>query len=96
MERAVVAADDIAEFEAFAEIADLKETIESNWDAIPPEQQEAIRQRVLLGREYDVIAREAGVAEGTIRSRVSRGLQFLHDVISADAGRGLEDENDRA
>lgn len=84
MERVVVDADDIAEIEAFADLADIRLAIERNWPAIPVEQQTAIRDRILLGLDYCEIAEKHGVTEPTVRSRVSRGLHSLRETIEAE------------
>jgi RNA polymerase sigma-70 factor (ECF subfamily) len=45
--------------------------------ALPTEQRDAIRARVIDERPYEEIARDIGCSEAVVRKRVSRGLSFL-------------------
>lgn len=51
---------------------------------LPESQRLAVRRRVIDEREYDEIARELGVAEPTVRKRVSRGLAALRSHLRED------------
>ena len=53
---------------------------------LPDDQREAVRERVLRGRDYEQIAVNAGVPEATIRKRVSRGLATLRRLKGASRG----------
>jgi RNA polymerase sigma factor (sigma-70 family) len=55
-------------------------------EALPPEQREAVRLRVLEELGYDEIATRTGASEPAVRQRVSRGLRWL---------RGRVDEEER-
>jgi RNA polymerase sigma-70 factor (ECF subfamily) len=46
-------------------------------DALPGDQRDALRARVVEEREYDDIAREMQCSEAVVRQRVSRGLATL-------------------
>jgi RNA polymerase sigma-70 factor (ECF subfamily) len=46
-------------------------------DELPERDRRLLEQRVLAGRDYGEIAAELGVAEATVRKRVSRGLGVL-------------------
>jgi RNA polymerase sigma-70 factor (ECF subfamily) len=46
-------------------------------DALPQDQREAVRLRVLDERTYAEISQRLGVSEQTARARVSRGLRAL-------------------
>lgn len=46
-------------------------------ERLPADQQMAIKARVIDDQGYDEIARRAGVSEGAIRTRISRGLATL-------------------
>jgi RNA polymerase sigma-70 factor (ECF subfamily) len=46
-------------------------------DALPDDQRDALRARVVEEREYDDIAREMQCSEAVVRQRVSRGLGTL-------------------
>lgn len=50
-------------------------------DGLPEVQRAAIEQRVLEHREYDEIARDLGLREGTTRRYVSRGLARLRSQL---------------
>lgn len=59
------------------------------WDAcraLPEAQRTAVVLRYYEQLEYDEIAALTGVAEGTVRSRVSRGLAVLRAGFGADGG----------
>lgn len=50
-------------------------------DALPAQQRDAVRARVLDERDYDDIAREAQASPTVIRQRVSRGLRNLKSQL---------------
>lgn len=50
-------------------------------DALPAQQRDAVRARVLDERDYDDIAREAHASPTVIRQRVSRGLRNLKSQL---------------
>lgn len=54
--------------------------------ALPEAQRTAVVLRYYEQLEYDEIAALTGVAEGTVRSRVSRGLAVLRAGLGADGG----------
>ena len=54
--------------------------------ALPEAQRTAVVLRYYEQLEYDEIAALTGVAEGTVRSRVSRGLAVLRAGYGADGG----------
>lgn len=54
--------------------------------ALPEAQRTAVVLRYYEQLEYDEIAALTGVAEGTVRSRVSRGLAVLRAGFGADGG----------
>ncbi len=49
--------------------------------ALPPEQRDAVRERVLEERQYAEIAGRARTSEAVIRKRVSRGLAGLRSNL---------------
>jgi RNA polymerase sigma-70 factor, ECF subfamily len=51
-------------------------------ERLPGAQREAVRSRVLEGREYGEIARKLGCSELVARQRVSRGLARLRDQLT--------------
>jgi RNA polymerase sigma factor (sigma-70 family) len=51
--------------------------LREGFDALPPDQRDAVALRVLLDHEYAEVAAAAGVSEAVIRKRVSRGLSTL-------------------
>jgi DNA-directed RNA polymerase specialized sigma24 family protein len=46
-------------------------------DALPAPQRDAVRARVIDGREYEELAREFACSELVVRRRVSSGLRSL-------------------
>lgn len=51
--------------------------LREGFDALPPDQRDAVALRVLLGHEYAELADAAGISEAVARKRVSRGLSAL-------------------
>jgi RNA polymerase sigma-70 factor (ECF subfamily) len=52
--------------------------------ALPPDQREAVRSRVLDEREYADMALRARTSESVVRKRVSRGLAGLRSRLEGD------------
>jgi RNA polymerase sigma-70 factor (ECF subfamily) len=50
--------------------------------ALPPDEQAAVRARVIDEREYAEIATELGCSELVVRKRVSRGLSRLRAALA--------------
>jgi RNA polymerase sigma-70 factor (ECF subfamily) len=48
---------------------------------LPADQHDAVRGRVIDGRDYQEIARELGCSELVVRQRVSRGLRRLRSLV---------------
>ncbi len=72
--------DDLARVDELADSAG--EGVLSLVDQLPARQREAVRSRVLEGREYGEIARELNCSELVARQRVSRGLSRLRDQLT--------------
>ncbi len=53
-------------------------------DALPADQREAVRARILDERGYGEIAQELRCSEAVIRKRVSRGLASLRDQMAKE------------
>lgn len=53
-------------------------------DALPPEQRDAVRGRVVEERGYDELAAASEVSEAVIRQRVSRGLAALRARVQKE------------
>jgi RNA polymerase sigma factor (sigma-70 family) len=51
---------------------------------LPPEQREALVQRVIEERSYEEIARELRCSEAVVRQRVSRGLRALRSEMERE------------
>ena len=60
--------------------------------ALPEAQRTAVVLRYYEQLEYDEIAALTGVAEGTVRSRVSRGLAVLRAGLVPGADGGADHE----
>jgi RNA polymerase sigma factor (sigma-70 family) len=68
------------EYERIEDLADLQRLrpqLERALSELAPDQRDAVRQRVIEHREYEDIARRAGVTAQVVRARVSRGLRQL-------------------
>jgi RNA polymerase sigma factor (sigma-70 family) len=50
-------------------------------DELPPAQREAVRARVVDGRDYGEIARDLRCSEAVVRKRVSRGLSTVRERL---------------
>jgi RNA polymerase sigma factor (sigma-70 family) len=75
-----IAAMTTLEFERVEELADLdrvKDDIKLALDGLAPDQQAAVRLRVLDGAGYAEMAVRLGVSQDVARARVSRGLRQL-------------------
>jgi RNA polymerase sigma-70 factor (ECF subfamily) len=55
-------------------------------DALPAEQREAVRARVVDGREYQEIADELRCSSSVVRQRVSRGLGAMRSKLEVPEG----------
>ncbi|GAA4812388.1 SigE family RNA polymerase sigma factor [Nocardioides caeni] len=65
------------------------------WQAVrglPEAQRTAVVLRYYEQLDYDEIADLTGVREGTVRSRVSRGLAVLRTALDAEGVGGVDDE----
>jgi RNA polymerase sigma factor (sigma-70 family) len=80
MERVVLDEQDVALLDQLA-----VEPVASGLLAeLPPDQRDAVRGHVLRGRSYRQLSAETGVAEATLRQRVSRGLAGLRARLGGD------------
>lgn len=52
-----------------------------------PEEQRTVLQMLLAGKQYDAIARELGVEEGTVKSRAHRARARLMTLLNPDSVR---------
>jgi RNA polymerase sigma factor (sigma-70 family) len=71
--------DDLARVE---ELAGAEIPVLELVEQLPERQREAVRSRVVEGREYGDVARELGCSELVARQRVSRGLARLRDQLT--------------
>src|SRR4051794_27872548 len=75
------------EYERVEELADLdriRPAVAAALEALPGDQREAVRLRVIEERSYEEIAERYGVTEVVVRARVSRGLRRLGRSLDAD------------
>jgi len=82
LEAAQLSDPEIECVERLAGIGDLAARVNGALSGLPPEQQEAIRLRVVQELDYAAIAERVGISEQTARARVSRGLRAL--VVEMD------------
>jgi RNA polymerase sigma-70 factor (ECF subfamily) len=90
------------EYERIEELAgtsELRERVAEELDALPVDQREAVRLRVVEEQGYQTLARALDISQDTARARVSRGLQALRaaiDAATAESQLGLERSTDHA
>ncbi len=77
---------EIERVENLAGIAELATRVNGALAALPPEQRDAIRLRVVDELDYPAVASQLGVSEQTARARVSRGLRALARDVTPKAG----------
>lgn len=68
---------DIERIEHLAGLAELATHVDGALAALPTDQREAIRLRVVDELDYPNVAASLGISEQTARARVSRGLRTL-------------------
>jgi RNA polymerase sigma factor (sigma-70 family) len=81
MERIELDRGDVAEFERLGSEVSVVDFLEE----LPREQRDALRARLLEGRDYADIADAAGVSEAAMRKRVSRGVALLRGRLGRNA-----------
>lgn len=67
--------------EGLAGLGELSEALTTALSALPREQQDAIRLRVIEELSYPELASVLGISEATARARVSRGLRALAHTV---------------
>jgi RNA polymerase sigma factor (sigma-70 family) len=83
MEAVAVGADTLAGIDQL--VVESERAVVAAWLAdLPPEQQEAIRRRVLADGDYDQIARDLRCSPAVVRQRVSRGLGALRRTLTEE------------
>jgi RNA polymerase sigma-70 factor (ECF subfamily) len=77
--------DDAAleQVESVASAELIRVELREGFDALPPDQRDAVALRVLLDHEYAEVAGAAGVSEVVARKRVSRGLSALRARLAS-------------
>ena len=81
IEMSAVSEDDHQRIVELAGLADLRKTVSDAFSALPHEQREALRLRVVDEQTYEDVAAVLGVSEETARARVSRALRRITDMI---------------
>jgi RNA polymerase sigma-70 factor (ECF subfamily) len=76
--------DDYDRIEELVDLERFGEALAEAMSALPEEQREAVRLRVVDGRSYREVAAEVGCTEPTARMRVSRGLRRIASVLETD------------
>jgi RNA polymerase sigma-70 factor (ECF subfamily) len=89
IELPAVSEDDHDRIVELAGLADLRRTVADAFFALPPEQREALRLRVVEEHEYRDVASALGVSEETARARVSRALRRIADMIETPTPVGV-------
>jgi RNA polymerase sigma-70 factor (ECF subfamily) len=68
--------------DAASERADIQRYVHAALAKLDPEQREVLMLREFEGLDYAEIALATGVAEGTVKSRLSRARSALHDLLA--------------
>ncbi len=79
------------EYERIEELAgssELRARVAEELDALPVDQREAVRLRVVEEQGYETLASTLDISQDTARARVSRGLQALRAAIDAATAQG--------
>ncbi len=88
------------EYERIEELAgsrELRDHVAEKLEALPPDQREAVRLRVVEEQGYQTLSKALEISQATARARVSRGLQALRVAIDAvTAENSLERSTDHA
>jgi RNA polymerase sigma-70 factor (ECF subfamily) len=90
------------EYDRIEELAgsrELRDSVARQVDALPQDQREAVRLRVVGEETYECVAHTLGISQDTARARVSRGLRALRvalDGAATDIAFDLERSADRA
>lgn len=82
LQPATLDGDEYARITDLAGVEALKPELLAALDALPPDQQEAVRMRVVEELDYREVATHLGVSEQVVRARVSRGLRTLAGVLT--------------
>lgn len=88
LERLVLDDAGLERVEAAATAELVRVELREGFDALPPDQREAIALRVLLDHDYAEVAGVTGSSEVVARKRVSRGLSALRARLAA-SGRTI-------
>jgi RNA polymerase sigma factor (sigma-70 family) len=89
IERAQLDDAALEQVEAAASSELVRVELREGFDALPPDQRDAVALRVLLDHEYAEVADAAGVSELVARKRVSRGLTALRARLTAATSRSI-------
>jgi RNA polymerase sigma factor (sigma-70 family) len=84
-----VSQDDHDRIVELAGLEDLRKTVADAFSALPPEQREALRLRVVEEHAYPEVAATLGVSEQTARARVSRALRRIADMTDIPTPAGV-------
>lgn len=86
----VVPDDQLERIEQLAESAELRAAVAWAISELPSAQQQALKLRVVEERPYAEVAARLGISEQVARSRVSRALGAMRDVL-AEQEQGVVD-----
>jgi RNA polymerase sigma factor (sigma-70 family) len=85
--------EDFDRIEELVDFAPIREALADALETLPRLQQDALRLRVLEGKDYHDVARELSCTEANARQRVSRGLRHLGLALQ-ERGLALATEAD--
>jgi RNA polymerase sigma-70 factor (ECF subfamily) len=88
------------EYERIEDLAgsqELRDRVAEKLEALPVDQREAVRLRVVEEQDYQALSSALDISQDTARARVSRGLQALRVAIDAvTAENSLQRSTDHA
>lgn len=68
----------------------LRESVRSGLNQLPPQQREILVLREIGGLRYDEIGAQLGIEEGTVKSRIFRARKKLCEILSKDGNISSE------
>lgn len=82
--------DDTFSPETQTEQKQLRESVRSGLNQLPPQQREILVLREIGGMRYDEIGSQLGIEEGTVKSRIFRARKKLCEILSKDGNISSE------
>lgn len=68
----------------------MRESVRTGLNRLPPQQREILVLREIGGMRYDEIGSQLGIEEGTVKSRIFRARKKLCEILSSDGNISSE------